>query len=61
MQHDMTTHRMGKSTVTIAKLAALAALASTLVTTSGWAQNFPISAAQKQTANQVAQKGVPLS
>jgi len=52
---------MGKSTVALAKLAALAAVASTLVTTSGWAQNFPISAAQKQTANEVAQKGVPLS
>jgi len=52
---------MGKSTVALAKLAALAAVASTLVTTSGWAQNFPISAAQKQTAKEVAQKGVPLS
>jgi len=52
---------MGKSTVALAKLAALAAVASTLVTTSGWAQNFPISAAQKQTAREVAQKGVPLS
>lgn len=57
----MTTQPMGKSTVALAKLAALAAVASTLVTTSGWAQNFPISAAQKQTAREVAQKGVPLS
>jgi nucleoid-associated protein YgaU len=61
IQHAMTTQHMGKSTVALAKLAALAAVASTLVTTSGWAQNFPISAAQKQTANEVAQKGVPLS
>jgi nucleoid-associated protein YgaU len=52
---------MGKSTVALAKLAALAAVVSTLVTTSGWAQNFPITAAQKQTAKEVAQKGVPLS
>ena len=41
-----------------AEFAALAAVASTLVATSGWAQHFPISAAQKQTAKEVAQKGV---
>jgi len=61
MQHHMTTHLMAKSTVAIAKLAALTAIASALVAVPGWAQNFPVSAAQKQTANEVAHKGVPLS
>jgi nucleoid-associated protein YgaU len=51
----MTTHLMVKSTV------AWAALASTLMATPAWAQKFPITAEQRQTANQVAQKGVPLS
>ena len=54
----MTTHLMAKSSVA---LAALAVLAGTLAAPGAWAQNFPISAAQKQTANEVAQKGVPLS
>jgi nucleoid-associated protein YgaU len=53
----MTTHFKAKSSVAIAALAALATLAGNAT----WAQNFPISAAQKQTANEVAQKGVPLS
>lgn len=61
MQHHMTTHLMAKSTVAIAKLAALTAIASALVAVPGWAQNFPVSAAQKQTANEVARKWVPLS
>jgi hypothetical protein len=42
-------------------LAALALLAAPLVSTPLWAQNFPITAAQKATANQVAQAGVALS
>ncbi|PQA75920.1 LysM peptidoglycan-binding domain-containing protein [Rhodoferax sp. TS-BS-61-7] len=54
----MTTHLMAKSRVA---LAAVAVLAGTLAAPGTWAQNFPISAAQKQTANEVAQKGVPLS
>jgi len=54
----MTTHLMAKSRVA---LAAVAVLAGTLAAPGAWAQNFPISAAQKQTANEVAQKGVPLS
>jgi nucleoid-associated protein YgaU len=45
----------------LAKLATLSALASALVAAPAWAQNYPVSAAQKQTANQVAQQGVPLS
>jgi nucleoid-associated protein YgaU len=57
----MTIHLMAKSTVAMAKLAALTALASAFVTAPAWSQNFPISAAQRQTANEVAQKGVPLS
>jgi len=61
MQHHMTTHLMAKSTVAIAKLAALTTIASALVAVPGWAQSFPISTAQKQTADEVAQKGVPLS
>jgi nucleoid-associated protein YgaU len=54
----MTTHLMAKSRVA---LAALAALAGTLAMPSAWAENFPITGAQRQTANQVAQKGVALS
>ena len=54
----MTTHLMAKSRVA---LAAMAVLAGSLTAHGAWAQNFPISAAQKQTANEVAQKGVPLS
>jgi nucleoid-associated protein YgaU len=64
MQHDMTTHFKGESTMAIAKLARLAALttlASALVGAPAWAQNYPITATQKETANAVAQKGVPLS
>ena len=61
MQHDMTTHLMAKSTVKKAKLAALVLVASTLVTLPGWAQSFPVSNTQKQTADAVSQKGVPLS
>lgn len=64
MQHDMTTHLKGESTLAIAKLAKLAALtaiASALVGAPVWAQNYPITAAQKDTAKAVAEKGVPLS
>jgi hypothetical protein len=61
LQHDMTTHLMAKSTVVMVKLAALTALASAFVTAPAWAQNFPISAAQRQTATDIAKSGVPLS
>lgn len=60
----MTIHLKGEPTVAIAKLvklAALSAMASALVSAPGWAQHYPISTAQKQAANEVAQKGVPLS
>ena len=60
----MTTHLKGESTLAIAKLAKLAALtaiASALVGAPVWAQNYPITAAQKDTAKAVAEKGVPLS
>ncbi len=57
LRHDMTTHLMAKSTVAIA---ALTTLVSALVAAPAWGQNFPITADQRQTANQVADKGVPL-
>jgi LysM repeat protein len=54
----MTTHLMAKSKVA---LAALAALTSALAANPSWAQSYPVTAAQKATANEVAQKGIPLS
>ncbi len=42
-------------------MAAWALMAGVLAPAPAWAQNFPITPAQKQTANQVAQQGVPLS
>jgi nucleoid-associated protein YgaU len=54
----MTTHLMAKSKVAIA---ALAAVASAMTTTFGWAQHLPVSPAQQATASQVAAKGVALS
>ena len=57
-QHDMTIHLMAKTKVA---LAALAALSSALLIAPVFAQNLPVTDSQKSTANQVAQKGVPLS
>ncbi len=54
----MTTNPMAKSTLAIA---ALVAIAGTVFSTSVAAQNYPITATQRDTAKQVAQKGVPLS
>ena len=54
----MTIHLMAKSKVA---LAALTALSSALLIAPAFAQNYPITPAQKATANQVAQKGVALS
>jgi nucleoid-associated protein YgaU len=56
--YPMTTHLMAKSRLAIA---ALAAVAGTLASSAAWAQNFPITSGQRQTASAVAQKGVPLS
>jgi len=42
-------------------LACAAALLTTLVASSAWGQNFPITPVQRATAQQVAQTGVPLS
>ncbi|MDP3884854.1 LysM peptidoglycan-binding domain-containing protein [Hydrogenophaga sp.] len=42
-------------------LAGAAVLLAALVSNSVWAQNFPITAGQRATANQVAETGVPLS
>jgi nucleoid-associated protein YgaU len=51
----MTTHLLAKTAV------ALGVLATTLIVFPAAAQNFPITPVQRQTANEVAQKGVPLS
>jgi nucleoid-associated protein YgaU len=51
----MTTHLLAKTAV------ALGVLATTLIVLPAAAQNFPITPVQRQTANEVAQKGVPLS
>ncbi len=57
----MTTHLMAQSSVAVTKLAALTAIAGAFLATPAWAQNLPVSSAQKQTADAVAKKGVPLS
>ena len=54
----MKTYPMARSTLAIA---ALVALAGAVSSASAAAPNYPITAAQRDTANQVAQKGVPLS
>ncbi|OGB35072.1 MAG: peptidoglycan-binding protein [Burkholderiales bacterium RIFCSPLOWO2_12_FULL_61_40] len=54
----MTIHLMAKSKIAFA---ALTVVAGVLAHAPAGAQNFPVTAAQKQTASQVAQKGVPLS
>lgn len=50
-----------KTKMIVKSAVAAAALAATLVTAPAIAQNFPITSAQRDTANQVAQKGVPLT
>lgn len=42
-------------------LACAAAVLTTLVASSAWGQNFPITPGQRATANQVAEAGIPLS
>lgn len=54
----MTTHLMAKTRVA---LAAMILLSSAWMLPGAQAQNFPITPAQQETANQVAQAGVPLS
>jgi LysM repeat protein len=54
----MMKHLMAKS---IVALAVLTTLTGALITAPAQAQNYPITAGQKATANQVASKGVPLS
>jgi nucleoid-associated protein YgaU len=54
----MTTHLLARTQVA---LATLSALAGTLMAAPAWAQNFPITAENRAVANEVAQKGVPLS
>jgi hypothetical protein len=58
----MTKNKMTKSVAASSvAMAAMSVLTGILVATPAWAQNFPITASQKATANQVAQAGVPLS
>jgi nucleoid-associated protein YgaU len=56
----MTTHLMATSTAALGKLATLTAIASALLSVPAWAQQYPVTPTQKQTASDVAQKGVPL-
>jgi len=56
----MTIHLMATSTAALGKLATLTAIASALLSVPAWAQHYPVTPAQKQTATDVAQKGVPL-
>ena len=58
LHSDMTTHFMAKSKLA---LAALTSLASALTVGPALAQQYPVTSAQKATANEVAAKGVPLS
>ena len=45
----------------LAASSALTVLAASLLAPAAWAQNFPITPTQRATAQQVAQKGVPIS
>ncbi|MGI9133955.1 MAG: LysM peptidoglycan-binding domain-containing protein [Rhodoferax sp.] len=54
----MTTHQMAKSSVA---LAGVALWAASITAVPAWAQNYPVTAGQRETATQVAQKGVALS
>ncbi len=49
------------TSATTAATAATLILAGSLLATPAWAQNYPVTAGQKATADQVAQAGVPLS
>lgn len=57
----MTTHPMASSVLAWTKLATVTVIACASAGTSVWAQQVPVSPAQRQTANDVAQKGIPLS
>lgn len=54
----MTKHMIANTPVAIT---ALALLSCSLLGTTAWAQNYPVTAGQRATAEQVAQAGVPLS
>ena len=58
MQQEMTTKLSTHSNRTVTLVAAALAL---MLTLPSWAQNYPITPAQRATATQVAQAGVPLS
>lgn len=58
----MTKHQTAKSTALRSTIsAAIAAMTLVGISSSVQAQNYPITAGQRQTANEVAQRGVPLS
>ena len=52
---------LAATAATTAATTATLILAGSLLATPAWAQNYPITAGQKATADQVAQAGVPLS
>lgn len=56
----MTKHLMATSTSALGKLATLTAIASALLSVPALAQHYSVTPTQKQTAADVAQKGVPL-
>ena len=58
MQQNMKTPSLAHSALSVA---ILAVLSSAVVSTAALAQNYPISDAQRETAKQVAQKGIPVS
>ena len=63
LQHHMTNHRMAKSTRALALLGALSTVSGAwlLPWATATAQTFPVTAAERATADSVAQAGVPLS
>ena len=52
---------LAATSATTAATSATLILAGSLLATPAWAQNYPVTAGQKATADQVAQAGVPLS
>lgn len=61
MQQDTTQHMMVTPKVALTALFAAGALASTMATSTAFAQNLTVTPAQQATAEHVAQAGVPLS
>src|SRR5574343_657275 len=57
----MTTHPTAKTTALLSAMSAAVAALTLAGSVTAQAQSFPITPAQKQTANEVAQRGIPLS